>query len=144
MEPNDGPIRRRVIGFAVLAALLGGAILVGLGVEPTGEHEWVLLDENGGSPIGTLSLRAGKELCWDIELRQLPKALQLHYNPDELSDPIALSFYEPPNSPRHEGCKVLSAEFAALLTRDPTDFYMDGHESEDEAVPALMAELSKP
>lgn len=122
---------KRVIGSLVVLGLIMGAIWVGLNSSRPPVPTYSLAS-NTAQEIGVVTVRSGAELCWELSLEELPKAIQLHHDVPGPSDPVVVSLYEPPGHPKAEGCAALPLEHARVVTQDHTAFYVDGHDSEDE------------
>ena len=125
---------RRAIGFGVFVTLLGAAVFVGLSSSSRSEPPTYELREHGhaGRNIRTIVMRPGDELCWELALGTLPRAMQLHHDVAGPSDPVVTSFYDPPASPRPDGCALIEPNIVDLLIEDPDAFYVDGHDTVDE------------
>lgn len=130
---------KRAAGFLVFLLLVGGAVRIGLNSRSEQLPAYALW-EHGSRPIGLLTVRPGNELCWELALDTLPKALQLHHDVAGPSDPVVVSFYEPPTKPRKDGCIALPREHASQLASTGESFYVDGHDR-DAGPPAMWAEL---
>lgn len=135
---------RQAVGFFVFLALLAGAVWIGLatGNGDTGTYE---LHEHGaaGRSLGSVAVRPGSEFCWELTFRNLPKAMQLHYDIAGPTDPVAVSLFEPPHL-KPTGCARIDREMVELLAADPTRFYVDGHDSDTFAPAVTWAVLVEP
>lgn len=107
-----------------------------------------LAGEGFGDSYGTLRITSDgdeAEVCWDLTIEGLPKALQLHQDLTGPTDPVIEdSLYEPPETPEASGCRPLDQEIAEQMRKDPEGFYIDGHNSDKDSEPVLWAALTQP
>ncbi len=139
----------------LLAALVAFAVAGGCegsnpdpaGRPPSFNVVYDLTAEGVGDSYGTLRIRSDggqAEVCWDLTIESLPKAIQLHQDLTGPSDPVIEgSLYEPPDRPKASGCRSLDHEIAKQVREDPDSFYIDGHNSDDDSGPILWAALTQ-
>jgi len=97
-----------------------------------------------GRSYGSLRITSDgnkSDICWDLTVEGLPRAVQLHHDVLGPSDPVVAALYEPPGARLAQGCRPVDLEVAVRVREDPDDFYIDGHLSDRAPQPMLWASL---
>jgi hypothetical protein len=137
----------RYLAFVVslVAIAISGGCEPGAAPESAVPSEAVYdLDAEGGSgrSYGSLRITRAEQLCWQLTIEELPKALQIHQDVNGPYDPVVLSLFEPPTEPVERGCRSIDAEITAEIRAQPEVFYVDGHNSDKTRTPVLWAALT--
>jgi hypothetical protein len=142
--------RRAAVSLTALFLLAGGCES---GADPFGEPSesfnvvYDLAGLGSANSYGTLRITSdgdAADMCWDLTVEGLPKAVQLHQDITGPTDPVLESLYEPPSDPIAKGCRSLDQETATDMRQDPEGFYVDGHNSDRDPTPVIWAALTPP